>query len=87
MTAKGEGGSEQTGGVCRFTMVLGDPGSLMTIKAWCTAFRTMDERGLMFRGNRTPTHVANAGMGKNWIGGDTCILRDSESMYHPNGDK
>jgi hypothetical protein len=50
-----------TGGIgdqWRFSLPLGDPGSLTSIDAGCTAFLKRDERGLLVRGERSRTGQA-----------------------------
>ena len=51
-------GVAQTGDTWRFTLTLGDPGSVTSIEAGCTAFLKRDERGLLVRGERSRTGQA-----------------------------
>jgi hypothetical protein len=46
------------GDTWRFGLVLGEPGSITTIEAGCTAFLKRDERGLLVRGERSRTGQA-----------------------------
>jgi hypothetical protein len=46
------------GDTWRFNLVLGEPGSITSIEAGCTAFLKRDERGLLVRGERSRTGQA-----------------------------
>lgn len=46
------------GDTWRFNLVLGEPGSITTVEASCTAFLKRDERGLLVRGERSRTGQA-----------------------------
>ena len=46
------------GDAWRFNVVLGEPGSITSIEAGCTAFLKRDERGLLVRGERSRTGQA-----------------------------
>ena len=51
-------GSGAVGDQWRFTIPLGDMGSITSIEANCTAFLKRDERGLLVRGERSRTGQA-----------------------------
>ena len=46
------------GDTWRFSVVLGEPGSITSVEAGCTAFLKRDERGLLVRGERSRTGIA-----------------------------
>lgn len=51
-------GADGIGDTWRFTLALGEPGSITSIEAGCTAFLKRDERGLLVRGERSRTGQA-----------------------------
>jgi hypothetical protein len=42
----------------KFTILLGEAGSITSVEAGCTAFLKRDERGLLVRGERSRTGIA-----------------------------